>query len=453
MSEWVSEYEPTEAEVEWLNEQERQRDAGPQSPNGDRPLAPPWRSEPWSEFRDVAEEEPRWLVHGLLPEGALVFVAAPPKKGKTWLALGIALSIASGRPFLQEYAVDEPRDTLYVALEGSRSAIRARTGSLARGLGIDPDSDELERLRFLYRPRPFDLAQPESAAWLQREQEMTQASFVVVDVLRAAARFRENVSEDFALVRDSFEPLLDRGCTVALLHHFGKLSVEQRDRSPGERMAGTGAMYGALDVGLLITKSEAGARRLRVDVEARDFAAPDAIGVAIVGTGSGEHGGFRYADTATFVVDASAAEERDLVAELEELFSDGAWRTLTELSSKKDGIGANKDELRAVLEQHPERFSQVTGPMVGRHVNATPWGTIAMRQGLAQHPEPDEPDTLFEGSASHPSERVAPPTGETTPSHTFEAESGSGSGSSSQTGQTDEEDDPEPLPADEDPGF
>ena len=66
-------------------------------------------------------------------------------------------------------------------------------------------------------------------------------------------------------------------------------------------MAGTGAMYGALDVGFLITRSESGARRMRVEVEARDFAAPDALGVVIDGTGSGEHGGFTYTDTATLV--------------------------------------------------------------------------------------------------------------------------------------------------------
>ena len=58
----------------------------------------PWRSESWAEFRDAAPDEPRWLVKGWLPEGALAFLAAPPKKGKTWAALGMSLALATGRP-------------------------------------------------------------------------------------------------------------------------------------------------------------------------------------------------------------------------------------------------------------------------------------------------------------------------------------------------------------------
>jgi hypothetical protein len=84
-------------------------------------------------------------------------------------------------------------------------------------------------------------------------------------------------------------------------------------------MAGSGAMYGGLDVGYFITKSESGARRLRVDIDAHDFAAPDPLGVVIVGTGSGEDGGFTYRDTATVILDETATEGRDLVAELEAL--------------------------------------------------------------------------------------------------------------------------------------
>jgi AAA domain/DnaB-like helicase N terminal domain len=253
--------------------------------------AAPWHSQSWCEFRDSSEDEHRWLVHGLLPAGMLAFVAGPPKKGKTWLGLGLALVIATGRPLFGDYEVPEARNVLYVALEGSRVGLRARIGALARGLDLDPDGEDVDRLTMLYRPRPFDLADLATATWLHHEAENVDAALVVVDVLRAAARFKENVAEDFALVRDGLEPLLNAGRTVALLHHFGKLSETQKERSPGERMAGTGAMYGALDVGLLITRSESGARRLRVDVEARDFAAPEALGVVIGGTGSGEHAG------------------------------------------------------------------------------------------------------------------------------------------------------------------
>ena len=101
--------------------------------------AAPWRSQPWPEFRDGAGDEHSWLVQGLLPAGMLAFVAGPPKKGKTWLGLALALALATGRPLFGVYSVPEPRNVLYVALEGSRVGIRSRIGALARGLELDPD--------------------------------------------------------------------------------------------------------------------------------------------------------------------------------------------------------------------------------------------------------------------------------------------------------------------------
>jgi hypothetical protein len=373
------------------------------------PAAPaerPWRSVTWATFRDEAPPAHSWLVDGLLPAGMLCFVAGPPKRGKTWLGIGLALALALGATFA-DHRTPEPRHVLYAALEGSRTGLRTRIGALARGHGADPDGQDLERLHLLYRPRPFDLAELASADWLLQEADDTDAALIIVDVLRAAARFQENAAEDFARIRDHLEPLLAAGRTVALLHHFGKLNETQKERSPGERMAGTGAMYGALDVGLLITRSDDGARRLGVTVEARDFAAPDELQLAIDGAGSGEHGGFAYTDTATLIVDPDPPDEVDLAAEIEELLADGKWRTVGEIAQRaKGGIGRNKDEVKTTLEQHAEatgeqdaRFATLEdGRLVGRHKTAQPWGTITMREKVARPLSQPEPPA-FEGAS------------------------------------------------------
>jgi hypothetical protein len=378
----------------------------------------PWRSVTWSTFRDISPPAHKWLVDGLLPAGALCFVAGPPKRGKTWIGIGLSIALALGQPFAGEHEIPQPRDVLYVALEGSQTGLRTRIGALARGYGADPDTGDLDRLHMLYRPRPFDLAELAGAQWLVDEADELDASLVVVDVLRAAARFDENAAADFAKIRDRLDPLLALERTVALMHHFGKPTDTQQLRSPGERMAGTGAMYGALDIGLLITKSENGARRLRVDVEARDFAAPDALGRAIEGDGTGKHGGFTYADTATLVIDETAAADRDLAAEAEALFADGEWRTPVEIADhKKGGIGINLDVLRATLEPlwtatDPDaetRFVRLaSGAAVGRSKNAHPVGTWAMYAAIA----PPRPVRLGSdlGSESDPAQLPLGPT-------------------------------------------
>jgi hypothetical protein len=369
----------------------------PPGEHGERP----WSSVPWSTFRDTAPPAHNWLIDGLLPAGALCFVAGPPKRGKTWIGIAVALAIALGRPYI-EFDIPEPRDVLYLALEGSQTGLRTRIGALARGFGTDPDTEQLERLHMLYRPRPFDLAEIATADWLLEEALEVDAALVVVDVLRAAARFQENVAEDFARIRDHLNPLLELERTVMLLHHFGKLTETQKERSPGERMAGTGAMYGALDVGFLITRSTDGARRLRVDIEARDFAAPDALGLAIDGEGTGKHGGFRYDDVASLVIDESAAADRDVAGEVEQLFADGRWRLADEIRKPPrddggGGIGVNLELLHDHLDPLcwppapgvSTRFVRLAGGRaVGRAATAKPYGTWAMYEALPE-PRPD----------------------------------------------------------------
>ena len=122
----------------------------------------------------------------------------------------------------------------------------------------------------LYRPRPFDLVDGKAnddfvtATALGKATHDVGARLVIVDVLRAAARFKENEQSEFARVRDAIEPLLAAGRTVLLLHHFGKLSDTQQQRSPGERMAGHWGDVRRTRRRLPVSRgSESGARRLQ----------------------------------------------------------------------------------------------------------------------------------------------------------------------------------------------
>jgi hypothetical protein len=275
--------------------------------------------ETWHEFSAKAGEHVPTLVEGLWPEDALGFIAAPPKKGKTWIALALGISIATGRPYLGRFRIPEPHPVLYVALEGHRAALRSRVGAISRGLGLDPDGADLDRLSWSYKPRGINIADAEWARALRRAAEQLGAKLIVVDVLRAAARMKENPSEEFLMLRHNLLPVMHDGCSVALLHHFGKLTEITKERSPGERMSGSGAMYGAMDIGLFITGSENGAKNLRLEIESRDLATPERLGVHLRGEGTGEHGGWTYNDRLTFDCDDDTPDERDLKAPAEEI--------------------------------------------------------------------------------------------------------------------------------------
>lgn len=290
------------------------------APDGVLELPPPeFVVETWQQFSAKAGEHVPTIVDGLWPEGALGFIAAPPKKGKTWIALALGVSIATGQAYLGRFAIPKPRNVLYVALEGHRAAIRARVGAITRGMGLDPDGDALDRLQLAYKPRGINIADPAWANALQDAANDTDAALVIVDVLRAAARIKENSPEEFLSLRANLEPTMADGRAIALLHHFGKLTEITKERTPGERMSGSGAMYGSMDVGVFITGSENGARNLRVELESRDLATPEKLGIHIRGTGSGEHGGFLYQDRATIDCDDDTPNERDIKAPAEEI--------------------------------------------------------------------------------------------------------------------------------------
>jgi AAA domain len=274
----------------------------------------------WFDFERSATADIPTIIDGLWPEHAFGFVAAPPKKGKTWLGLSLAISVAAGVPAFGHFTVPTPRTVIYLALEGHRAAIRGRIGCLARGMGLNPDEGhDLDNLHVIYKPRGLNLA---AESWVQRIRNAVQTvkpALLIVDVLRAAATIKESSNDDFSALRRTLEPISDDGIAIALLHHFGKLTEITKERSAGERMSGAGAMYGAMDAGIFITGSDDGARRLRVEFELRDLATPEPMGLNLVGNPTGVNGGFVYHDSASWAISDQAPEPDQLVAPAAEI--------------------------------------------------------------------------------------------------------------------------------------
>lgn len=294
------------------------------TPPEEEPGIPPERAivvETWHQFESQAHEPMRLLIEGLWPEAAFGFLAAPPKKGKTWLGLAMNIALATGQDFLG-LKIPQPQKVVYVALEGHRAALRARIGAIARGMGLDPDGNDLSNLHLIYKPAGLNLSDPGWTTELLDATQETEARMITVDVLRAAARIKENDQQEFVTLRNNLRPISDAGIALCLLHHFTKLSEISRDRAPGERMSGTGAMFGALDVGIYITGSDSDARRLRIEFDTRDLASPHPMTVELVGEGRGDNGGLTYLDRATFLHISEVQEADDLVAPVKDLH---AW--------------------------------------------------------------------------------------------------------------------------------
>ena len=91
---------------------------------------------PW-ELQTSAAPTAAWLIDQLWTAQAVGIIGGTPKSCKTWLALEIAVAVASGSPCLAAYPVPSPGPVLLYAAEDSESALRLRLESLARHHGLD----------------------------------------------------------------------------------------------------------------------------------------------------------------------------------------------------------------------------------------------------------------------------------------------------------------------------
>ena len=71
-------------------------------------------------------EEQRWLVIGLWSEQAVGIVGGEPKCCKSFLALDLAVAVASGTPCLRRFPVAHPGRVLLYAAEDALPIVRGR---------------------------------------------------------------------------------------------------------------------------------------------------------------------------------------------------------------------------------------------------------------------------------------------------------------------------------------
>src|SRR5207247_8975418 len=68
----------------------------------------------------LADPEPEWLIEGLYTQDSLAEVFGNPEAYKTFFALAVAFSVATGKPLLGACNVMRTGDVVYIYGEGGR---------------------------------------------------------------------------------------------------------------------------------------------------------------------------------------------------------------------------------------------------------------------------------------------------------------------------------------------
>jgi hypothetical protein len=190
--------------------------------------------------------DPRWAVPGVLPDGATLLVGAP-KKGKSWLLLGLGIAIAAGGYALGKIPV-ERGDALLLCLEDNPRRLQER---LWRMLDGEPAP---ERLHLVTEwPRLDDGADVALDTWLTAHPE---TRLVGIDVL---ARLRPPSSGNGNLYQLDYSTLARlktvsdaHGVALVAVHHSRKAAADD----PLDTVSGTAGLAGAADTALILTREK-----------------------------------------------------------------------------------------------------------------------------------------------------------------------------------------------------
>ena len=190
---------------------------------------------------DLTEEErrpPEFIIEGIIPCGLTVLSGAP-KIRKTFMALQMAISVATGQPFLGHNTTK--CDVAYLDLEGSKSRVSFRTERMStkipRNVYITNTIKErladglVDKLRQLHRARP-------------------SIRLIIIDTYSRARgsykSFGVNAYDaDVALLEPIQRMALEENIAVMFIHHDKKGAGFMSDSF--ERLSGTMGISGSAD--------------------------------------------------------------------------------------------------------------------------------------------------------------------------------------------------------------
>ena len=167
--------------------------------------------------------DPKWAVPGLFPEG-LTLLAGPPKVGKSWLSLGLAVSVASGGRALGAIHV-EAGPCLYLALEDTPRRLQKRLRQVLHGDPAPPDLTLAVEC-----PTISQGGLEKIDGWLSSPRHDAPPRLVIIDVLERIRGQIPNGSSAYQAdyqVISAIKSVADQhGVGIILIHHVRKVSAD-----------------------------------------------------------------------------------------------------------------------------------------------------------------------------------------------------------------------------------
>jgi hypothetical protein len=281
------------------------------------------------------EEAPRrWMIEGLWGRSAVGLIGGAPKCLKSWLALDMALSVATGTPALNHYRVEERGPALVYLAEDALEVIRERIEGMARHRRLVLEAVDLH---VITAPR-LSLDSPQDRSRLLETVSRLRPRLLLLDPLVRLHSVDENdaraIAELLSYIRE-----LERRFELAIIvvHHTRKNASGPQ---AGQNLRGSSDLHAFGDSNLYLRRTR---ERLLLLMEHRAASSPDPVYLELV-----------TKDPSALHLEVvgserEAAERRECV--LEDQVLEALGRKALTRRDLRDELGVKNERLGEVLER------------------------------------------------------------------------------------------------------
>ena len=288
---------------------------------------------------DDGDTRSRWLVDTLWARAAVGVLGGAPKCCKSWLALDLAVSVATGTPCLGAFDIDDAGPVLLYMAEDAAPVIKARIAGICRARKLDLATVPLHVITV----PALRLDRGRDQARLRDAVRRYAPRLLVLDPFVRLHRIDENDAGEVSALL-GYLRTLQRQYDVAVLvvHHARKNGGA--GAQAGQSLRGSGDFHAWGDSNLYVRRQK---DALLLTIEHRAAAAPDPLRLQLI---SGDDAVVHLAIAA-----GEAPDDHDTPRDLDPLVLDALGRA---------GGALSRAQLRAELRVRNERLGDALARLV-----------------------------------------------------------------------------------------
>lgn len=219
-----------------------------------------------SELQDKTLPPMKWLIDDLLPVGGVVMLSAKPKMGKSFLAMQLALTVASGGKFLG-FQAEEKHEVLYIDLETSQRSMKNRISMMT--------ADAPSGLYLMTPKEVFEFGNIGNGFESQVDYFLEShkgVKLVIVDtygLIQGSRTAAQNIyRQEYAEISHLNSWARKKGFTLVLIHHQNK---QDDYANPVRGISGSTGITGGLQAYYILTKRDYTDKRTKLTIGGKEI--------------------------------------------------------------------------------------------------------------------------------------------------------------------------------------